>query len=48
MLMTSGGTAYTLDDYRAQLRAAGLGAPTVTRCPAGPNTLLIATAPETS
>jgi C-methyltransferase len=43
MLMTSGGTAYTLDDYSGQLGAAGMTAPTVARCPAGPNTLLTAT-----
>lgn len=42
MLMTSAGTAYTLDDYGTQLRAAGMTAPTVARCPAGPNTLLTA------
>jgi SAM-dependent methyltransferase len=41
MLMTSGGRAYTLDEYGDQLRRAGLGAPTVTRSP-GPSTLLTA------
>lgn len=47
MLMTSSGTAYSVDDYRRQLRAAGLTAPTVTPCPAGPNTLLTATVETT-
>lgn len=42
MLMVNGGRAPSLEDYREQLRAAGFGPPTVTRSPAGPNTLLIA------
>lgn len=42
MLMTSGGTAYTRDGYDAMLRDAGLGEPTVRRCPVGPGTLLTA------
>jgi SAM-dependent methyltransferase len=40
LLMTSGGAAHTLGSYRAQLRAAKLTDPVVTRCPAGPSTLL--------
>ncbi|MCA1587209.1 MAG: methyltransferase domain-containing protein [Chloroflexi bacterium] len=42
MLMNNGGRAHTLEDYRAQLRLAGFGSPTVSRSPAGPNTLLTA------
>lgn len=46
MLMTSGGRAYTLEEYRDQMALAGLRSPMVTRCPAGPNTLLESTAGE--
>jgi SAM-dependent methyltransferase len=48
MLMTSEGTAYGVDDYREQLRSAGFAPPAVTRCPAGPNTLLTATIASTN
>lgn len=41
MLMTSGGTAYDVAQYTQLLAETGFGAPVRTRCPAGPQTLLV-------